>query len=115
MVRIERESESRRRGRNMADLLVLPRPAKGLQNGTDFSRKLEHTEPAEKDSVASVPQREQVASTPDRDCIVFFCIVLFIFILHSRESKLYCYFLDGTSVLAWVLPFAICLGHLSFT
>ena len=27
--------------------------------------KLEHTEPAEKERVASVPQREQLASTPE--------------------------------------------------
>ena len=28
-------------------------------------KKLEHTEPAEKERVASVPQREQMASTPE--------------------------------------------------
>ena len=37
MVRIERESDRRRR--EVADLLVLPRPEKGLQNGTGFSGK----------------------------------------------------------------------------
>ena len=31
------QSESNRRRREVADLLVLPRPAKSLQNGTDFS------------------------------------------------------------------------------
>ena len=46
---------------------------------------------------------------------VFFCIVLFIFILHSRESELYRYILDGKSALAWELPFPRCLGHLSST
>ena len=40
---------------------------------------------------------------------------LFIFILHSRESELYRYILDGTSALAWELPFLRCLGHLSST
>ena len=35
---------------------------------------------------------------------VFF-LYLFIFILHSRESELYCYILNGTSALAWELPF----------
>ena len=45
----------------------------------------------------------------------FFCIVLFIFILHSRESELYRYILDGKSALAWELPFPRCLGHLSST
>ena len=36
-----------------------------------------------------------------------------IFILHSRESELYRYILDGTSAVAWELPFSRCLGHLS--
>ena len=44
-----------------------------------------------------------------------FCIVLFIFILHSRESELYRYTLDWTSALAWELPFPRCLDHLSST
>ena len=45
-----------------------------------------------------------------------YCFVLFaIFILHSRESKLYRYTLDGKSALAWELPFSRCLGHLSST
>ena len=39
--------------------------------------------------------------------------VLFIFIHHSRESELYRFILDGTSALAWELPFPRCLGHLS--
>ena len=46
----------------MADLLVLPISAKSVQNGTGFSGKLE---PAEKERVASMPQREQLASTPE--------------------------------------------------
>ena len=37
MARTERESDNRRR--EMADLLVLPRPAKSVQNGADFSGK----------------------------------------------------------------------------
>ena len=49
----------------MADLLVLPRPAKNLQNDTASAEKLEHTGPAEKERVVSVPQREQLASTPE--------------------------------------------------
>ena len=36
---------------------------------------------------------------------LFFFLYLFIFILHSRESELYRYILDGTSALAWELPF----------
>ena len=46
-------------------------------------------------------------------CIV--CIVLFLFILHSRESELYRYILDGMSALAWELPFPRCLGQISST
>ena len=47
----------------MADLLVLPRPAEGLQNGAGFSKKLEHTGPAEKERVATLPQSEQLVRT----------------------------------------------------
>ena len=38
-----------------------------------------------------------------------------IFILHSRESELYRYTLDGKSALAWELPFSRFMGHLSST
>ena len=41
--------------REEADVLVLPKPAKSVQNGAGFSGKLEHTELAEKERVASVP------------------------------------------------------------
>ena len=44
----------------------------------------------------------------------FFCLFA-IFILHSRESELYRYALDGMSTFAWKLPFPRCLGHLFFT
>ena len=38
--------------------------------------------------------------------VLFFVFVLFaIFSLHSRESELYRYALDGKSALAWELPF----------
>ena len=47
--------------KRMADLLMLPRPAKSLQNGSGFWRKLEQTGPAKKGKVASVPQSEQLA------------------------------------------------------
>ena len=49
----------------MAGLLELPRPAKSLQNCASFTEKLEHTGPAEKERVASVPQREQLVNTPE--------------------------------------------------
>ena len=61
MVRTERESDSSRR--EMAALLVLPRPAKSVKYGAGFREKLKHTGPAEKERVASVPQREQLART----------------------------------------------------
>ena len=48
-----RQKEKRR---EMADLLVLPRPEKSVQNGAGFSKK---TWPAEKERVVSAPQREQ--------------------------------------------------------
>ena len=41
----------------MANLLVLPRPAKSMQDGAGFSKKLEHSRHAKKVAVASVPQR----------------------------------------------------------
>ena len=41
---------------------MLPRPAKSLQTSAE---KVEHTGPAEKERVASVPQREQLTSTPE--------------------------------------------------
>ena len=47
----------------MADFMVLPRPSKNVQNGAGFSGKNLNTGPAEKERVASVPQREQLAST----------------------------------------------------
>ena len=46
---------------------------------------------------------------------MYVCMYLFIFILHSRESELYRYILDGTSALAWELPFSRFMGHLSST
>ena len=47
---------------------------------------------------------------------LFLFFVLFaIFILHSRESELYRYILDGKSALAWELPFSRSMGHLSST
>ena len=47
--------------------------------------------------------------------VVIMCYVLFIFILHSRESELYRYILDGKPALTWELPFLRRLGHLSST
>ena len=44
---------------------------------------------------------------------VLFFVLFAIFILHSRESELYRYTLDGKSALAWELPFSRFMGHLS--
>ena len=44
-----------------------------------------------------------------------FFFLFAIFILHSRESELYRYTLDGKSELAWELPFSRFMGHLSAT
>ena len=63
MARTERESD---RKREVADLLVLPRQPKSLQNDASSSEKLEHTGPAEKKRAVSVPQREQLASTSEQ-------------------------------------------------
>ena len=46
---------------------------------------------------------------------LFFLFLFAIFILHSRESELYRYTLDGKSALAWQLPFPRFMGHLSST
>ena len=46
---------------------------------------------------------------------VLFFVLFAIFILHSRESELYRYTLDGKSALAWELPFSRFMGHLSST
>ena len=47
-----------------------------------------------------------------RNC---FFVLFAIFILHSRESELYRYTLDGKSALAWELPFTRFMSHLSST
>ena len=57
MARTERESD---RKREVADLLVLPKPAKACRMAQALAEKLAHTGPAEKERVASVPQTEQV-------------------------------------------------------
>ena len=48
-------------------------------------------------------------------CFYFVFVLFAIFILHSRESELYRYTLDGKSALAWELPFSRFMGHLSST
>ena len=50
-----------------------------------------------------------------RFLFLLFFVLFAIFILHSRESELYRYTLDGKSALAWELPFSRFMGHLSST
>ena len=50
----------------MANLLVLIRPARACRMSQASAEKLEHTGPVEKKRVASVPQREQLTSTPEQ-------------------------------------------------
>ena len=61
MVRTKQDSERKRR--EMADLLVLLRLAKSFRMVQALAEKLEHTGPAGKKRVASVPQSEQLVST----------------------------------------------------
>ena len=63
MARTEQESDNRRR--EVADVLVLPRPAKSMQNGVGFSGKTGAYWACQKGRVASVPQREQLARMPE--------------------------------------------------
>ena len=49
----------------MADLLVLPNQQRACRMAQALAEILEHTGPAEKKRVASMPQREQLASTPE--------------------------------------------------
>ena len=62
MAKTKRESDKRRK---MADFMVLPRPAKSVQNGAGFSGK---TGPAKKERVASVPQESSWQELRSRPC-----------------------------------------------
>ena len=62
MARTERESDNRKR--EVAGLLVLRDQQRACRMAQASAEKLEHTGPAEKERVASVLQREQLASTP---------------------------------------------------
>ena len=59
----------------------------------------------------------QFLSESNSDLLKYFqdFFLFAIFILHSRESELYRYTLDGKSALAWELPFSRFMGHLSST
>ena len=72
----------------MADLLVLPRPAKSVQNGQALAEKLKHTGPAETVRVASVPQRKQLLRSPVFSFSVSFLLPLSCPCLHPHSSSL---------------------------
>ena len=65
MVRTERESDSRRREENWHTSWCCPDQQRACRMAQASAEKLEHTGPAEKERVTSVPQKEQLASTPE--------------------------------------------------
>ena len=65
VARTERESDSRRRGKKWQTCWCYRDQQRACRMTQASAEKLEHTGPAEKERVASVPQREQLASTPE--------------------------------------------------
>ena len=65
MVRTERESDSRRRKGIWQTCWCCRDQQRACRMAQALGEMLEHTGPAEKKRVASMPQREQLASTPD--------------------------------------------------
>ena len=65
VVRTERESDSRRREEKWQTCRCCRDQQKASRMVQASAQKLEHTGPAEKETVASVPQREQLASMPE--------------------------------------------------
>ena len=65
MARTERESDSRRREDKWQTCWCCRDQQRACRMVQASAEKLEHTGPAEKERVASVPQREQLARTPD--------------------------------------------------
>ena len=65
MVRTERESDSRRREEKWQTCWCCRDQQRACRMAQASAEKLEHFGPAEKDSVASVPQREQLVSMPE--------------------------------------------------
>ena len=68
MVRTKRESDKRRREEKWQTCWYCQDQQRVCRMAQASAEKLEHTGPAEKESVASVPQREQLASTPEPLC-----------------------------------------------
>ena len=65
MARTERESDNRRREEKWQTCWCCRDQQRACSMAQASAEKLEHTGPAEKERVASVPQREQLASTPE--------------------------------------------------
>ena len=65
MVRTKRESQSRRREEKRQTCWCCRDQQRASRMARASAEKLEHTGPAEKERVTSVPQREQLASTPE--------------------------------------------------
>ena len=65
MVRTERESDSRRREEKWQTCWCCRDQQRACRMAQASEEELEHTGPAEKERVALVPQREQLARTPE--------------------------------------------------
>ena len=65
MVRTEPESDSRRREKKWQTCWCCRDQQRAYRRARASAEKLEHTGPAEKKRVPSVPQRQQLASTPE--------------------------------------------------
>ena len=65
MARTERESDSRRKEEKWQTCWSCRDQQRACRMAQASAEKLEHTGPAEKERVASVPQREQLANTPE--------------------------------------------------
>ena len=65
MARTKRESDSRRTEEKRQTCWRCRDQRRACRMAQALAEKLEHTGPAEKKRLASVPQREQLASTPD--------------------------------------------------
>ena len=65
MMRKERELDKRRREEKWQTCWCCRDQKRAFKMAQALAEKLEHTGPAEKERVASVAQREQLASTPE--------------------------------------------------
>ena len=65
MARTKRESDKRRREEKWQTCWCCRDQQRALRMAQTSAEKLEHTGPAEKERVTSVPQKEQLASTPE--------------------------------------------------